>query len=912
VYRKSQSDQTRLLIAAVPIAVIMIVILFTQLDAPARTLAQQNATQPPAVTPSPTVNAMPALAQDVEMYASVAHALQAQAVVDEDPFLAYRLAVEAGRGANPPAEAYAALLSMVYDSSTLREFDATIGLEALALSEDGRTAAALNMANQLIVWDVVSGAILNTFAAPRGYIDSAAFSADGTQLVATMPDNQLLVRWEVMTGRASRIAVRGIYGVVAVSPDKRRALMSQLYVGTLTLWDFETQEPVLTLPAYPTAYPTEIKFSPDGNMALVGYSSGLASLWDLTTGNLLREMVSGTSPVYALAFSPSGNTAAVGLDDGTLSIWSVATGNLLYQLQASSSGILDVTFSPNGFYVTTASGSGEVALWDLEVGAAAQRFAAHQRPVNQLAFSADGHTLLSADTSGRVLSWSLGTYENLGIFFGHENAISTVAFSPDGQYALTAAVSETDFLLWNVSNRIVLRTFSGHTAHINSAAFSPDGRTIVSGSADTNAILWDVLTGEQIRILENAGSWLGDVEFSSDGRRVIGATDVLGVVMWDVDPESQTFGDILQRFNDFDSGLSEAAYSPDGSRVAAGGNRGVRVWDAATGEVVRQIDSTDPILTLAFSPDGRFLASGFQNGAIMVWDIASGAMVSAMAGHSSHANHLTFSPDGRTLLSGGSDRLIILWDVATGQRIRVYEGHSGNVNSVAFSADGRFALSGAADASVRLWSIPPIPELINILLTERYAPELTCEQRRVFRVLPSCDGMNSVPDSAAYPTLTPAPTLADLFPSRTPAATNTPAPTPISAGTAQVGDNRGEIAIGGAETWIYNGGYGETLTIRVMADHPANDAEDRAGLLDTYLTVYTPNGDILYLADDIVPGRQTDSLIEDLILGSIGEYRIVVSSWNNESGGAYTLVIQSTPYVPTPTFTPSPTGTPAG
>lgn len=155
------------------------------------------------------------------------------------------------------------------------------------------------------------------------------------------------------------------------------------------------------------------------------------------------------------------------------------------------------------------------------------------------------------------------------------------------------------------------------------------------------------------------------------------------------------------------------------------------------------------------------------------------------------------------------------------------------------------------------------------------------------------------------PTLTPLPTRT-LAPSSTPFPTFTPSPiasptataTPAEAAAeAQVGDNRGEIPLGGGELWTYQGQVGEVLTISVFADEPGNEftTSERVdmGLLDTYLYFYGTSGILLAEADDIDPGVITDSVIEGFVLAADGAYTIEVRSWNDTNGGAYTLVIES-------------------
>ena len=112
--------------------------------------------------------------------------------------------------------------------------------------------------------------------------------------------------------------------------------------------------------------------------------------------------------------------------------------------------------------------------------------------------------------------------------------------------------------------------------------------------------------------------------------------------------------------------------------------------------------------SVAFSPDGRTLASGDWENTVVLWEVVTGRFIQTLEGHSSTVFSITFSPDGRTLASGSTDDTIVLWDVAAGKRTRTLEGHSSGVVSIAFSPDGRTlaSASGDVDGVIRLWDIP--------------------------------------------------------------------------------------------------------------------------------------------------------------------------------------------------------------
>lgn len=268
-------------------------------------------------------------------------------------------------------------------------------------------------------------------------------------------------------------------------------------------------------------------------------------------------------------------------------------------------------------------------------------------------------------------------------------------------------------LLTALQNNPRLTTFLHAANGLQEVRFSPDGTLLASAGGNGSLELWDVATGAHLSTLvgHDPTQLVNAIAFGPNGNWLASASDDLSVRLWDIsDPtRPRPLGDPLLSHEGF---VQTLALSPDGNALISAGGNGdfdLRIWNPVTAELELTVNTghTNTIWYLAYSPDGRILATASLDGTVRLFDTTSWRLVGQpLAGHTGWVMRVTFSPDGTMLATGGGqDNLVMLWDVATQQQIGTLTGHAAAINGLTFSHDGQQLYSGSADSTVLTWDV---------------------------------------------------------------------------------------------------------------------------------------------------------------------------------------------------------------
>lgn len=356
--------------------------------------------------------------------------------------------------------------------------------------------------------------------------------------------------------------------------------------------------------------------------------------------------------------------------------------------------------SPDESRLATAGQTGAF-LWDFASGQVRHRLEAHGVPVTAVAFSPDGRALLTGGRDGSIRLWAADTGASLGGFAGHEREINAFAFTPDGR-SFVSASSDNSARVWSLESGALLRQVTVPGSFITDALLTPDDWRLVTAdnSPTNNVALWDLATGERVRSFgEHAGTTRALALLPE--RRLATAGDDRRVHLWNLDT-----GQRIRTFEGATGTIADLVTGTNATTLIAGCLDGrVLVWDVASGAVLQNF-KRDPLSALSVAAHGgrAVIATVFNQ--VEVLELATGAVVDVLHGHTTSTfTGVAFSPDERLILAGGVEKLTRLWNRTNAQPVRALEGHGAGTTAAAFSPDGARVLTtiGFPRKAARLW-----------------------------------------------------------------------------------------------------------------------------------------------------------------------------------------------------------------
>jgi WD40 repeat protein len=579
------------------------------------------------------------------------------------------------------------------------------GILSIAIHPDERRCAVTKSDGKVQIWDVNERKQLIAWQGHQGNIKALAADPKGRYL-ATAGDDGNVKLWDWENGqpiRAWELSLGGLHHVTC-SHDGRWVVASGQH--GVALWDWDSdQSPRIVCST--NAADSRVACS-DRNIATVE-PNGTIHFWDLESCEL-RQSCQHTGAVSGLEFSADGKRLASISVDHTLRIWDAGTGKELQRLKIEGTTPDWLTWDSHGHYVLTCGKYPTRAhLWDLRTGSATRvhpdlfawsgrflksgdrlllgmdfgsvgLFEFHDSNPEESKSTADGKTPLAPPQiiSGPII-----------VPGGHWDRIWGLAASPDGRYFATASHDRT-VKLFDAHSLELIRTIEGHTQIVWSIAFSPDSKYLasssVNGDREVGEIkIWEVATGREVQTLEGHTRLVTCVDYHPSGRWLASSSLDGSINIWDVQERR-----LERQLYKFDRGVYSLAFRPDGKWLAVGCvDHRVATWDFAnlvsTNAKLEssasaksppddgQLPPIEPnhwllghkasVYSVGWSPDGQFLASGADQGVMMLWDGTTFERVVKLQGDTNQIRHISFSRDSDLVAAAGYVAPLLVWDL---------------------------------------------------------------------------------------------------------------------------------------------------------------------------------------------------------------------------------------------------------
>lgn len=486
-----------------------------------------------------------------------------------------------------------------------------------------------------------------------------------------------------------------------------------------------------------------VAISPDTQTLAAAGENGTLVLFQRDSGDIIQRLRGHEGVVQAVVFEPQGAWLASAGDDAQIRLWQRnAEGDwqVLRNWQTPDQ-VWAMAVSPDGKLLASGGRDNNISLWHPATGELLATLRGHQARISDgsaLAFSPDGQRLVSGSYDDTARVWDVAaalsdadSNASPRVLGGHRGLVLGVTFSPDGNFIATASYDKR-VILWDTDSGQPVRVLSGHQNAVFNLRFIAQGRQLVSASFDRSLRVWDVDSGVTLRILQgHEAGMLGLTTAHIDGREQLFSAANDGTVRrWDAALPQQGLWDMPE------SAISAALF-PDGSGVAVGFSdgslrgyalpertanlTGFENLSGFTPQLLWEVEKAHnaKIKRLAFSPDGKLLASGDLDHTAKVWDMGKLKTGSPLRTASLTPRHVfdqhrdavhavAFSPDGNTLATASYDGQIGLFSLNGSQHVlfTAHDAAIGGVSSVSFDVSGKYLLSaGFQDHLAHLWNI---------------------------------------------------------------------------------------------------------------------------------------------------------------------------------------------------------------
>jgi WD40 repeat protein len=362
-----------------------------------------------------------------------------------------------------------------------------------------------------------------------------------------------------------------------------------------------------------------------------------------------------------------------------------------------------VTFAGDDRLVT-GDEAGWVTVWDLKAGKKIGGWAEHKLGVRALAGAPDGRTVASGSADTNVMVYDVPTGTRTLLFEGHTGAVWGLSFRGDSRQ-LASASNDRSIIIWDLPTRRRLALLRGHESSALGVAFHPGGEYLLTGGRDRTVRSWPAAEVSETRAVD-VSARLHVVAFQPRGADAGEGLVALGGEKGLIGLHDTQTWKPVRRCEGMTGDVTALAFNPEGTRLAAAaGEATVLVFDPATGKEVSRLTHPARVPSLAWSGDGRVLATGTTAGQVHLWDARTWKPLGLFAAQTQYVRSLAFQPGGRLLAITGDRYGVKLCDWETGEVKQKLPEPKDVVHQSVFTPDGRHLVGVGREHSVFVWDV---------------------------------------------------------------------------------------------------------------------------------------------------------------------------------------------------------------
>jgi WD40 repeat protein len=581
----------------------------------------------------------------------------------------------------------------------------------------GDLLATSDANGDIFLWRIDDGQRVAIYHGHSNWTRSLTFSPDG-KILASASDDCTIKFWEIATGR--EIVTLGphthSFRGIKFSNDSQRLITGgddcRIRIYDLPKLLADTANSAIETHCIQsllghTSWVFSAIYSPDESQIASTSMDGTVRLWDVATGDCLHVLPHEHWTIRTI-FSPDGGELIVSGRSSNIYVWDTRSGVLLRTLTGHNDWIWTISLTTDGQTLFSAGEDLTIRVWDLTDGVCRTVIRAHHQRIWTLSLAPDGRHLVSGSEDRTIKIWDLHRSKCVKTIHGYGNSIKSIAFVPNCDWLVSGHRDRT-IRIWNVQQLTCIHTLQGHTDAVISIAVSPDGRYLASSSIDRTIRIWDLQDFSCLHVIDTqvAGSW--SLTFSPDARQIIAGSHHANLNIWEIET-----GTLIRSLSGHTNRIESVAVCNINNLIATAYENIIKIWDLHTGICLHTITAHYlQVFSVAFSPDGRYLASGSMDKTAKIWDSQTWECLQTLTGSQSWVIPVAFSPTpvqdlthtDYQLIGSGCDRVINRWDLITGKCLQTYTGHTNWVWSIAYSQDGQRIASASEDETIKIWEL---------------------------------------------------------------------------------------------------------------------------------------------------------------------------------------------------------------